>query len=428
MITLRILTKILTKLAILTFMTAAASTPVSAQAGGVEVQFIRGERIAGDVQSLSAESLQIGVSGSGVRTIATKELISIQFRRPETTGANIHVKNEKLDPNHARVEFEGGDILSGTVSGGGAEKLQLTLAGTAVAAPIDSIRKIIFTDRVPKGTVDFAPGAEGDRLYRIHRPAGSAEVVVEAVNGTLVSFSEKNLEFEGVLGKTPFPYEELAAIVLAPLGGKSNVAKFEPACAITTIPDGRIRAVVESMTPTLLKINAGPLGKLQIPARAISSIRFKSAEYVDLSDLDPAEVTETPYFGGEPALRFPWKRNRNVTGGAIVVGGILYESGIGVHSKSVMHYSLDGTYSIFRTKAGIDDATLTLPRKGSVIFKISCDGKKVWESGIVRTGDRAVSSPDVQLKGVKKLTLEVDYSDGFDIADRANWCDPILLK
>lgn len=414
--------RILTKLAIYTLVAGVLDAKLGAQAGGVEVQLIRGERITGDVQSLGTESLQIGVPGSGARTLSTKELISIQFRR-----ADALAKTEKTDPNHARVEFAGGGILSGTISGGGAEKLQLTLAGQAVAAPIDTISKIIFTDRVPKGTIDFAPGTDGDRLYRIHRPAGSSDVVVEAVNGTLVSFGEKNLEFEGVLGKAPFSYEELVAVVLAPIGGK-NIVKFDPASVITTIPDGRIRANIESMTPTLLKVNAGPLGQLQIPVRAISSIRFKSPEYIDLCDLDPAEVIEAPYFGGEPALRFPWKRNRNVTGGPMMVAGVLYETGLGVHSKSVMHYSLDGTYSIFRTKAGIDDVTLTLPRKGSVIFRISCDGKKAWESGIVRTGDHAVSAPDVPLKAVKKLTLEVDYSDGFDIADRANWCDSLLLK
>jgi hypothetical protein len=46
----------------------------------------------------------------------------------------------------------------------------------------------------------------------------------------------------------------------------------------------------------------------------------------------------------------------------------------------------------------------------------------------VRTGDRVLDTPELDLRGVKRLTLAVDYADGFDVADRADWCEPILMR
>ena len=46
----------------------------------------------------------------------------------------------------------------------------------------------------------------------------------------------------------------------------------------------------------------------------------------------------------------------------------------------------------------------------------------------MRSGERAVEVPELDLRGVRRLSLEVDYADGFDIADRADWCEPVLLR
>jgi hypothetical protein len=393
-----------------------------AQTGSAEVSTLDGARLEGDIRSLTANGVEIAPSGGAARQIPAASIVAIQFRKVENT-----TKTEPAPANLAQVEFDAGDVLVGALSGGGGDRLQLTLAGQSVPIPIEAVRKVLFPQRVPRGIVAFAPAKDGDRLYRLHRQPGQSEPVVEAVHGTLSAFGEKSLEFEGVLGKANYAYEDLAAIVLATLPSK-GAAGFEPAATLSLIPDGRLRVKILQFTPATLQVDAGALGSLQIPVRAIAGIRYKSPAFVDLSDLEPSEVVETPWFGGEPQVKFPWKRNRSVVGTPLAVAGVLYESGLGVHSRSYMVYDLGGSFKSFRAKAGIDDSTLALPRRGSVIFRIHVDGKKAWESGVVRTGERAVAIPEIALTGAKKLALEVDYADGFDVADRADWCDAILLR
>ncbi|HKD99447.1 MAG TPA: NPCBM/NEW2 domain-containing protein, partial [Planctomycetota bacterium] len=88
----------------------------------------------------------------------------------------------------------------------------------------------------------------------------------------------------------------------------------------------------------------------------------------------------------------------------------------------------DGRFAAFSASVGIDDETLELPRRGSVVFRVQGDGKTLWESSVVRSGERAIAVPDLDLRGVQRMTLEVDFAEGTDVADRADWCDPILLR
>ncbi len=110
------------------------------------------------------------------------------------------------------------------------------------------------------------------------------------------------------------------------------------------------------------------------------------------------------------------------------VGGVELPTGIGVHSRSRLTYALGGAFEQFRTRVGLDDCTQKSLRRGSVIFRITGDEKTLWESAVIRTGEAAVTVPALSLAGVNRLTLEVDFADNFDIADCANWCEPILVR
>lgn len=394
-----------------------------AQGGAVEVKLLRGDIVSGEWRALANGNLTIEPEGGQAVSVPVADCISLQFKRNDAQAL--------ADRKHsffATVTLAAGDLVSGVVSGGDGEKLQLSVSGQVIPIPIDAIRKITFPARVPPQVLDFAANPSGDRLYQLHKSDDRLDPTIEPINGTLSSFDEKSLKFEGVLGSTSYPYENLAAILLTPLGGKPS-AKGAPSDALVTlVPDGKLKVKIVNLTAGGLQVESESLGKCTIPIRSIGSIRFRSALFTDLSELEPSSVEETAYFGGGSSVRYPWKRDRTVTGGALRVGGVLYESGLGVHSRSLLTFPLDGNFVSFRTKAGVDDETLALPRKGSVIFRIHVDDKKVYESPVVRSGERAVEPPAVDLRGAKKLTLEVDFADGFDIADRADWCEPILLK
>jgi len=378
----------------------------------VELRPLRGEPIRGELRALASDAVSIEVSGEGTRKFASADLRAIRFS-----------KSVARAPGAARLELAGGDLLVGAIAGGDGDLLSVALGGRPARVPVDAIRRIVFPERVPPRSGELEAPPEGDRLWRA-RPGS----VLEPVNGTLIAFKEKGLEFESsVIGRKEFAYDEVIALTIAPLDAASSQPAPMPVVVLLA-PEGRLSGSIAGFAGGVFTLESPALKRTSIPARAVRAIRFRSDRFVEVSELEPADVVETPYFGGPSAVRFPWQRNRNVSGGPLRVGGVEFATGLGVHSRCVLTYATDGHYSGFVARAGIDDVTIDLPRKGSVVFRVLGDGKKLWESPIVRGGERALSIPEIPLAGVKRLALEVDYADGLDIADRADWCEPILLR
>jgi hypothetical protein len=115
---------------------------------------------------------------------------------------------------------------------------------------------------------------------------------------------------------------------------------------------------------------------------------------------------------------------RNMVGAPLEVVETSFENGIGTYARSLLEYSLNGQFRRFRAKVGIDAVT---DGKGSVVFEVHADGKKVWSSGVMSGLDEA-KEVDVSVEGVKGLRLIVtDAGDG-NRYDAANWCEPVLVR
>lgn len=391
----------------------------------VEVRPLRGEAVRGELRTLDSKSIGVDVVGSGSTTFSLSELLSIQF--PHGEAKSPDAKSEGAG-GRVRVELPMGDSLSGLWRSGSAESLELALEGAPLAIPIESVRKVIFTDRLPKSLTDLSTQPGKDRLFRLRKGAAGAETVVEPIQGTLLAFSAAGVEFESVLGKTTFPFAEIVALSLAPLGEDKPAAPFEADAVLALAPEGRIRAKLLGVGGGALRVSTAAIPEIAIPLRALQAIRLRNQQFVDLSDLEPTEALDQPYLGSSFGSRRPWRRDRNVADKPLRVGGVEFATGIGVHSRSKLTYALTEPFVGLRARVGVDDETLQFLRKGSVIFRVLGDDKVLWESPVLRTGEPAVALPDISLKDVRKLTLEVDYADGMDIADYADWCEPLLLR
>ena len=100
---------------------------------------------------------------------------------------------------------------------------------------------------------------------------------------------------------------------------------------------------------------------------------------VYLSDIRPDEYRFLPYL----ETKWPYKTDRNVTGGQLRCGGRLYLKGLGVHSAARLSYRLDRPWSRFQAEVGIDDST---GGRGSVGFRVFVDGKQKYASPPIRGG------------------------------------------
>ena len=115
---------------------------------------------------------------------------------------------------------------------------------------------------------------------------------------------------------------------------------------------------------------------------------------------------------------------RNIVGAPLKVGTASFANGIGTFARSLLEFPLNGQFRRFTAQAGVDAVT---EGRGSVVFEIYGDGKKLWTSPTL-SGLDAPKDVDLDLTGVNRLRLVVtDANDGnkFDVA---NWLEPVLRR
>jgi alpha-galactosidase len=140
----------------------------------------------------------------------------------------------------------------------------------------------------------------------------------------------------------------------------------------------------------------------------------QAAETVWLNSLDLSRMTQG---WGKPQI------NRSMREKPLSIGGRQFERGIGTHANSTLWIDLGGGSERFQAMVGVDD---TAGGPGTVVFKAMADGRKLWDSGLMKPGE-AAKEVDLDVTGVRMLLLLVT-SGGDGIAyDHADWADARLL-
>jgi len=111
--------------------------------------------------------------------------------------------------------------------------------------------------------------------------------------------------------------------------------------------------------------------------------------------------------------------NQSVEGHPLSIGGEKFAHGLGTHAASTLRVALGGKGLSFTATVGVDDEVGT---RGSVTFRVSGDGKKLWESALLRGGQPG-QKVQVDIKGIKNLILAVgDGGDDMNY-DHADWAE-----
>ena len=116
------------------------------------------------------------------------------------------------------------------------------------------------------------------------------------------------------------------------------------------------------------------------------------------------------------------QRNKSVDGNPIKIGGQTFEHGVGTHAVSECSIQLSKSAVKFHALVGVDDEKAP---GGSVRFIVSVDDKKVFDSGVMRGGNKAKEvNVDLTNANFMELTVE-DGGDGID-SDHADWADAVI--
>lgn len=146
-------------------------------------------------------------------------------------------------------------------------------------------------------------------------------------------------------------------------------------------------------------------------------------------------------------------RNYSFTFGAMVVAGEAFARGLATYPFSEIIYDLDalpspsssplggeggvrgGQALVFQARVGITDDSKQAPplppdagdkNTGTVRFLVYGDEFLLYESGVVRAGERS-QEVSVSVEGLRQLRLVVDDNGDGSLGDYALWADPQLL-
>ena len=377
-----------------------------------QVRTTAGESFAGALAEFSAQ--QIALKTEAARTVvATDSLVSLAPESPPAAPAEKpSVWIELVDGSSlVAVSFEAAE---------GQAKFE-TPSREAMTLPTKAIASVRFNSQIAelaaqwseilagkhagdvivirkKDSLDFQSGVAGDV---------SADKVQFTLDGETLSV--KRSRVEGLVYFHPAG-RELAESVCRVTDGAG--ARFEVEAA--QLVEGRL----ELTTPAGLKAKVA-LGE-------IASIDGK-IQY--LSDLAPESFDWKPYFGeaGASASLKEFHRPRYncfLDGGPLRLGKQEFAKGIALYSGSEVTYRLPpGRYRRLKATAGIDDRSRP---DGSVRLVILGDDKTLFEGEL--SGKDEPRALDLDLAGVNRLKVVVDFGPGQEVQDHFDLCDARILK
>ncbi len=136
-----------------------------------------------------------------------------------------------------------------------------------------------------------------------------------------------------------------------------------------------------------------------------------SPRTVWLSSLDLSKMQQG---WGRPQI------DKSVTEKPLSIAREKFQRGVGTHAASRVWIDLHGGAAKFIASVGVDDGTGE--KAGSVEFKVIGDGKRLWQSGLMKSGEPSKLA-EVDVTGIQKLVLLVgDGGDGLNF-DHADWAD-----
>lgn len=385
----------------------------------VEVSPQVGPIVRGELVSLTETQLLVRAV-EGERTLDARTLRAVKFvgERPQAPPSPIHVllaDGTSLRATRFLVQPEGAT---------------LTTPAFQTTAPVRTLRWVLLK---PLGDAELrgqweallAREAPGDRI--IFPRARTEPPVLDQLEGTLLRVGETDITFKLDDQEVSPKRERLIGIAMFQPPNRSTP---EPACR-ATLADGSVLqlAAVKLAGGSLAVTTPGGM-KADIPVDQVVGLDFASGNLVFLSDLEPAETTYEPFFGvtldAERDKYLP-QRDRDFDHAPLRLGdGRAFEKGLAVRSGSKLVYRLTQPFKRLQATVGLAPSVVGADISPHMVLVVSGDEGELWRRII--TGKDEPFELDLEVAGVRRLTIELQYGEGQDVSDFLHLCEARLLK
>jgi hypothetical protein len=381
-----------------------------------EVRALDGRTFLAPIVALDADQVTVQTT-DGLVSLPIETLIGVRCKdasAPTVGRGNISV--DLIDGSSLGIQQY--------TTGNGQARLTLG-EGQVLELPNAAIAAVAF--RKPSAEV----AAEWSRIreMRIHSDllvVGQGDIVdyhqgiVREVSDAIVQF-----ELDGEL--LPVQRSKVHGLIYY---HPPNSTLPEPVAQITDTSDSHWSAQSLRLDPSAGRLHWTTPGGATVSRElaAVTNIDFSRGKVLFLSDLKPESVTFTPYFGASqnvPSLAklLAPRMDENLAAEPLQLGGKQYSKGLALHSRTEIVYRLPGRFRRLRAVVGIDDAVR--PR-GHLRLVIRGDQQVLLETTV--TGDDPPKPIELDLTGVRRLSILADFGDNLDVADHLDLCEARIIK
>ena len=331
-------------------------------------------------------------------------------------------------PGTAQVVLANGDRLPLVAPlGGDATTTKFTVmlarhgASQSISVPLTAIAGVWFSDVSADDLLArpwFDPSRKSDAIKLRNG---------DVLRGTFERFSDTGaLLFQpsGEKVAKTFEVANLQALAIEP--GLTRVRKPRTAFSKVVLLNGARMSV----TGLSLKANTwqGTLltgAKVSFPLEELYRVDVELGLAVSLTELKPKAIRFEPYGG----LTWPEQTNRNAKGECLILkttrGEEMFDTGLGLHSKTTLTYDLAGKYTRFEAILGLDANT---GQKGHVEVSFLLDGvAQKWDDNKELSYLGGVKPVFLDVTKARELMLIVDYGRRGDVQDDVNIVHPKLI-
>jgi hypothetical protein len=381
----------------------------------VSVKTLDGSTHEGQLEALEADHLVL-VTADGRQQLPYRQLLTVKQTKPPAAVP---------DAASVWIELVGGSRLEATALTISEGKANISLRdGRQISLASEEILQGRIIELEGDTLTDFqeitAEEAEGDLLV-IRRPSGA----LDQLEGIIHSLDKDVLVFEFDNEKLPVGREKVAGFRFF----QSDAQQLsKPMCLVQTTDGCLLVAGQLALAEDTLSVTTVAGSTLEIPLEQLGTLDFSSGNLVYLSDLTMESSNWRPYLSAgavsETLKRlYRPRRDTTLTGKPLVLANQEFARGLAIHSRTEINYRLTDDYRTFQALVGIDPA---MGENGHVELVILADGKQLYRQAI--SGKDDARSIELDLTGVKRLTILVDFGEQLDIGDHLLLCNARLTK
>ncbi len=379
--------------------------PVSSDGGHV----LAGQVVSGRLQSLSGVGVTVHLK-SGPTNLAAAEVLEVRFPLASIEALPL------TKPVAAWVRLRDGSRIGCRELAATPKQVKLQAVSLGdLTMPARAVSSVRF-GKATVGVIDTWRDLLGREIKR-DRLVIQKGRTLDYLDGIVGSIDAKQINFLLDGDEIPVPLSRVYGVIFY---GKSSTAESKrAACRVQLRGGDRVELSSIEIAGSTCRGKLSGGASFVVEVDRLERIDCSSSRIVYLSAITPRVVEHVPYFD----VTWKYRRDRNLDGGPLKVGGLHFRRGLALHSKTRLVYSLGGRHRRFQAWMGID---ALVGRRGNVRVVISADGKPLLEADV-----RGTDKPrlvDLDVSGRRELQILVDFGKDLDIADHLDLADARLIR